>query len=143
MTSRPPKSNRFVCGPPSAAISLVLPNATMRSLCIARASTYGCAESLVKILPLSKIISGDCCCAVQGCRNEDKIRIGIKELRTISSHCQKNQWSLCRTSSPCQRPEAARKPADGSQHESLLSLSSGQILEPMSANRPASRDRRL
>src|SRR5215471_4937281 len=85
MTTRPPKSTRFVCGPESALTSLVLPAAMMSSFLIARASTYGRAELLVKILPLSKIKSGDGCCATHGHWTKKKARAATRYLGTISS----------------------------------------------------------
>src|SRR5215510_8840998 len=83
MTTRPPKSMRFVCGPESALTSLVLPAAMMSSPLIARASTYGRAELLVKILPLSKIKLGDGCCATHGHWTKKKARAATRYLGTI------------------------------------------------------------
>lgn len=61
----PPRSICFVCGPASDLIFAESPVAVMRSPRIARACTYGCAASLVKIFPLSRIMSGG---NLLGCR---------------------------------------------------------------------------
>src|SRR5262249_4923184 len=61
ITTRPLKSMRFVCGPANIRTFSVVPMATMRSPRIASASTKGYAETLVKILPFSRIKSGGDC----------------------------------------------------------------------------------
>lgn len=58
ITVRPPRSICFVCGPARAMIVAESPVAVMRSSRIARACTYGCPASLVKIFPLKRTMSG-------------------------------------------------------------------------------------